>query len=68
MPPSNFDIGACALRYRISRHVRRASGEPKRGRAMRAMSTPLIANGFSRLTAKGRHVNLCVAPLFGVYL
>jgi len=35
---------------------------------MRAMSTPLIANGFSRLTAKGRHVNLCVAPLFGVYL
>lgn len=32
------------------------------------MPTPLIANGVSRLTAKGRHANLCAAPLFGVYL
>lgn len=68
MPPSNFDIGACALRYRISRHARRISGEPKRGRAIRAMPTPLIANGVSRLTAKGHHANLCAAPHAGVYL
>ena len=64
MPPSNFDIGACALRYRISRHPRRVSGGPKRRRAIRAMPTPLIANGFSRLTATRHHVNLCVAPHF----